>query len=142
MKRSEGVRFADVTYDVWPAASTNVLQQSLRQISFLISASDQELSQAGEDNQRGVSSWAAAERCPSDREAQEQPCHEYREYVLSTPALSDGLVTQDCDVDLTEGTERGGNLVEAGFSMSTKVRESVLMIVSSMTRQDEDRSLV
>ena len=119
-----------------------MLQQTLRQVSFLISASDQEPSQAGEESQRGVYSLAAAQCCPSDREAQEQPCHGYVVCVLSTPALSNEFVVQDCDSDTIEGTERGENLAEAGSSISTKVRESVLMIVSSMTRADEDRSLV
>lgn len=71
MKSSDGVRFADAAYTEWPAVSTSALQQSLRHVSFLISAPDQELSHTGEDSQLGVYWWAAGQHCPSDQETQE-----------------------------------------------------------------------
>lgn len=42
MKNSEDGLFVEVIYDVWPATSSSVLYQNLRQVSFLISVSDQE----------------------------------------------------------------------------------------------------
>lgn len=115
MKSLGSLRLADVAYTEWPVTSTNAL---------------------------GLYWWAAGQHCPSDREVQEQPWEEYGEHVLSTPALSNGSVTRDCDADMTEGTERGENLVEAGSSMLTKIRECVLMMVPSMTRVEEHRSVV
>ena len=73
---------------------------------------------------------------------QEQPCHVDGVRVLFAPVLGNGLVVRDCDADATEGAERGENLMEARSPMSIKARESVLMMVSSMTGLDEQPSLL
>jgi hypothetical protein len=61
--------------------------------------------------------------------------------VLPTLVWSRNELLSTHEVDVTDGTVRGENLAVAGFSLSIEVKESVLIIMSSMSIPDVHRSL-